>query len=258
MPQAEPNGVSVLDAENRPVLMQVLSKDKATNTYRLLLRPKDVPSVGYTVLHVVPGQRRTDSDLKLNGLTMENSFVRVVLDPKTGCITSLYNKASKFESIVPGECGNMLQAFVDTARSMTQAAVDNLRVEDAWNIDKDYEKQGTNLTMVDSIEVVERGPLREVIRVTRSWSKSKFVQDITLYAGLPRVDVVNDIDWRETYILLKTSFPLDLLESGSHLRDSLRNHRAPHDAATTASMLPDSKFRPCAGPISAIAPTASV
>lgn len=208
MPQAEPNGISVLDADNEPVLMQLLSKDEQTNTYHLLLRPKSVPSVGYTVLHAVPGERKVESDLKLNGLTMENSLIRVVLDPKTGCITSLYQKVSKFESIVAGECGNMLQAFVDNARSMTQAAVDNVRVEDAWNIDKDYEKQGTDLTMLDSIETIEHGPLREVIRITRSWSKSKFVQDITLYAGLPRVDVVNDVDWRETHILLKASFPL--------------------------------------------------
>ncbi len=208
MPQAEPNGISVLDDDNRPVLMQVLSKDEATNTYHLLLKPKNVPSVGYTVLHAVPGQRKIDSDLTLSGSTMENSLLRVVLDPKTGCITSLYQKVARFESIVQGECGNMLQAFVDNARSMTEVNLDSIRVEDAWNIDKDYDKQGTNLTMLTSIQTVERGPLREVIRITRNWSKSKFVQDITLYADVARVDVANDIDWHETHVLLKASFPL--------------------------------------------------
>lgn len=208
MPEAEPNGISVLDAGNQPVPMQVLSKDEATHTYRLLLKPGSVPSVGYTVLHAVPGRRKVESDLKLSGTTMENSQVRVVLDPKTGCITSLYNKVSKFESIVPGQCGNMLEAFVDTGTHITQAGVDTLRVEDAWNIDADYVNHETDLTMLDSIKVIEHGPLREVIRITRHWSKSKFVQDITLYAGLPRVDVVNDIDWHETHVLLKASFPL--------------------------------------------------
>lgn len=207
MPHAEPNGISVLDDDNQPVLMQVLSKDEETNTY-LLLKPKNVPSVGYTVLHAVSGQRKIDSDLSLHGTTMENLLVRVVLDPKTGCITSLYQKVAQFKSIVPGECGNMLQAFVDNARSMTEANLDSIRVEDAWNIDKDYDKQGTNLTMLTSIQTVERGPLREVIRVARSWSKSRFVQDITLYAGVARVDVVNDVDWHETHVLLKASFPL--------------------------------------------------
>jgi len=208
MPQAEPSGISVLDADNRPVLMQVLSKDERTHTYQLLLKLNHVPSVGYTVLHAVPGQQKVASDLKLNGTTMENSLVRVVLDPKTGCITSLYNKAAKFESIAAGQCGNMLQAFVDTGTHITQAGVDTLRIEDAWNIDADYVNHETDLTMLDSIETIERGPLRAVIRITRHWSKSKFVQDITLYAGLGRVDVVNDIDWHETHVLLKASFPL--------------------------------------------------
>ena len=64
------------------------------------------------------------------------------------------------------------------------------------------------LTHADSVQLIEKGPLRAVIRVTRTWQNSKFVQDITLYAGLDRVDIVNDIDWHETHILLKAAFPL--------------------------------------------------
>lgn len=208
MPQSTPNGISVLDADNQPVLMQILSKDEATNTYHLLLQPRNVPSVGYTVLHAVPGQRKVTSDLALWGTTMENTFLRVTLDPKTGCITSLYQKAEKFESIAPGQCGNKLETFVDTGRSLTEHNLDSIRVEDAWNIDKDYGKQETDLMTVTSIETIERGPLRDVIRITRHWNKSTFIQDITLYAATPQLDVINDIDWHETHVLLKASFPL--------------------------------------------------
>jgi alpha-mannosidase len=197
MPRPEPNGIAVVDAGGKPVLMQVLGKDDATNTYQLLLQAQDVPSVGYTVLYVVAGQRKVASDLELHGTTMENSLLRVVLDAKTGCITSLYQKTTGVESIASGQCGNLLQTFVD-----------NSPVEDAWNIDKDFEKYTTNLTMLDSMKVVEQGPLRDVIRITRSWSKSKFVQDIVLEAGSPRVDVVNNIDWHESHVMLKAAFPL--------------------------------------------------
>ncbi|QHS51610.1 glycoside hydrolase family 38 C-terminal domain-containing protein [Edaphobacter sp. 12200R-103] len=237
MPQPTPNGISVLDADNKPVLVQVLSKDEATNTYHLLLRPGNVPSVGYTVLHAVPGQRKVTSDLALRGTTMENAFLRVTLDPKTGCITSLYQKKVKFESIVPGQCGNKLETFVDTGRSLTEHNLDSIRVEDAWNIDKDYDKQETDLLALSSIETIERGPLREIIRITRHWSKSTFVQDITLYASTPHVDVVNNIDWHETHVLLKASFPLTATSSaatyeipyGSIERSTSRNN--PVDAA---------------------------
>jgi alpha-mannosidase len=197
MPQAEPNGISVLDAQGRPVLTQILSQDASTHTYHLLLEPKNVPSIGYTVLHAVPGKRTVVSDLKVDGTTLENSVLRVVIDPKNGCIDSLYDKQSHFESLVAGSCGNLLQAFVN-----------NPKEYDAWNINPNYVKYGTNLTMADSVQVVERGPVRSMVRITRHWDKSTFVQNIILYAGLDRVDVVNDVGWHETHILLKAGFTL--------------------------------------------------
>jgi alpha-mannosidase len=208
MPHATPNGIAVLDASGQPVPMQVLSHDTSTNTYHLLLKPKSVPAIGYAVLHAVPGRREVASDLTVHGTTLENGLLRVTLDPKTGCITSLYRKDAKFESIAPGQCGNKLETFVDTGRSLTEANLDSIRVEDAWNIDKGYSTQETDITQLTSIETIEHGPVREVIRITRHWSQSTFVQDMTLYANTPHVDVVNDIDWHETHVLLKASFPL--------------------------------------------------
>jgi len=197
MPQAKPNGISVLDAQGRLVPVQVLSSDKDTHTYHLLLQPKDVPSVGYTVLHAVPGSRPVKTDLHPSGTTLENSLLRVVIDPKNGCITSLYDKQSHFESLAPGSCGNLLQGFVDTPKEY-----------DAWNINPNFAQHGTDLTMADSVQLVEVGPIRDVVRITRHWDKSKFVQNIILYAGMDRVDVVSDVDWHETHILLKASFKL--------------------------------------------------
>ncbi len=69
-------------------------------------------------------------------------------------------------------------------------------------------KHETDITAADSVQVVERGPVRSIVRVTRHWDKSTFVQNIILYAGMDRVDVVNDVDWHETHILLKAAFAL--------------------------------------------------
>jgi alpha-mannosidase len=62
--------------------------------------------------------------------------------------------------------------------------------------------------MVDSVQLAEHDALRAVVRVTRHWQASTFVQDITLYNGLPQVDIVNDIDWHERHKLLKAGFSL--------------------------------------------------
>jgi alpha-mannosidase len=197
MPDPPREGIAVIDAKGNALPLQILSQNAATNSYRLLVEAKNVPSLGYEIVHVVPAKREMPPDLKAIGLTLENEFLRVTVNPQSGCITSLFDKKSAFESIASGGCGNELVAFKDTPKEY-----------DAWNIDADFEKVFTNLDKADSVQLMDRGPLRASIRVSRAWHSSKFVQDIVLYAGLDRVDVVNDIDWHETHILLKAAFPL--------------------------------------------------
>ena len=197
MPRAAA-AVSVLDAKGHVVPSQTVSSDPATHTFRLLLQVDAVPSMGYTVLHAVEGHRDFESDLKVSDLTIENSRVRLVMDPTTGCLTSLYDRRGGFEVIAPGSCGNELQAFHDLPKEY-----------DAWNVDPGtYDVKPTLLHQLDSLEVLESGPLRAVVRLKRSWGQSTFVQDVTLYRGADHVIVSNDVDWHETHILLKAAFPL--------------------------------------------------
>lgn len=198
MPSGSVEKVSVLDAKNKVVPSEVISRDAATSTVHLLIHAEAVPSMGYQVLHVVPNEHGFKSDLASSGTTLENANLRVVVDPQTGCITSMFDKRAQFETLAKGGCGNELQAFKDTPKSY-----------DAWNIDPGTLDQPPTLVHnVDSVQRIEQGPLRSTIRVTRTWQSSKFVQDLTLFAGSDQVLVTNDIDWHETHILLKASFPL--------------------------------------------------
>jgi alpha-mannosidase len=190
--------VSVLDSENHVLPSEVLSKDSATHQFKLLVKAENVPSIGYAVLHVVPGKKSFVSDLSVHGLTLENAALRVTVDKTTGCITSLFDKKSGFESLASGACGDELQLFKDTPKEY-----------DAWNIDPGtLDQPPDKLDSADSVEVVENTPLRAVIRVTKHTEKSKFVQDIVLYSGDDQVVVKNDIDWHEDHKLLKAAFPL--------------------------------------------------
>jgi alpha-mannosidase len=190
--------VSVLDAKGAVLPSEVLSRNASTGSFHLLVDVHDVPSMGYEVLHVVPGHRPFSSDLRVTGTTLENAALRVVVDPKTGCITSLYDRKSRFETLAAGSCGNELQTYKDTPKDY-----------DAWNIDPGtYDVPPTRLDDADSVEVVEKGPMRGVIRVTRHWQSSKFVQEIVLEEGSDQAVVVNDVDWHETHVLLKAAFAL--------------------------------------------------
>jgi alpha-mannosidase len=156
-----------------------------------------MPALGYEVLHVVPETREPQTDLVARETTLENSLVRITVDANKGCITSIFDKENQFESIATGGCGNELIAFRDTPKDF-----------DAWNIDADFAKDFVRLDHAESVRLIEQGPLRATIRVTRKWQNSRFVQDISLYARLKRVDIGNEIDWHETHVLLKAAFPL--------------------------------------------------
>jgi alpha-mannosidase len=62
----------------------------------------------------------------------------------------------------------------------------------------------------DSVELVEQSPLRAVVRVKKHTEKSQFVQDITVYPGVPRVDIKMTADWNEKHVLLKVAFPVSV------------------------------------------------
>jgi len=71
---------------------------------------------------------------------------------------------------------------------------------------------------------VHFSPVRAVIRVkksflglskeryspTENFPSSFFIQDITLYAGMDRIDVKMKSDWWETHMFLKVAFPVDV------------------------------------------------
>lgn len=197
LPTPSANSVTVVDAENHVIPSQILSSDQKTGTYKLIIDVPNVPSMGYKILHVIPGTKPFTTDLKADGYTLENANLKVVVDPKNGCITSIYDKKAHFESLAAGACGNQLQTFHDLPKDY-----------DAWNIDPGTLAHFTPIENVDSIQLVEKGPLEAVIRISRTWQNSKFVQEIVLEDGSDQVNVINDIDWHETHVLLKAAFPL--------------------------------------------------
>src|ERR1700728_5038571 len=53
MPSAIEVATSVVDAQGHVLPSEVLGTDLATHTYRMLVDVKNVPSMGYTILHVI-------------------------------------------------------------------------------------------------------------------------------------------------------------------------------------------------------------
>ena len=197
--------MEILDAKDHPVMSQVVETDAATHQFTVLARVSDVPALGYTVLHAAVAtapQRAGVSDLNLrdtgSAFALENAHLKLSIDKKTGCITSLYSEDTKSEFLAANGCGNELQTYVDKPTNY-----------DAWNIDPGtLDGTMTPISEVDAVAVTADGPLRKTVRITRTWNKSHFVQDISLDAGADVVSVANDVEWHETHVLLKAAFPL--------------------------------------------------
>jgi alpha-mannosidase len=177
--------------------------DDKTSVSDVRLHVLHVPALGYKVVWVGAGARgkqAAESDASAsesgNAITLENATIRVSVDKQTGCITSLFQKKSNFETLASGACGNQLQFFKDTPKDY-----------DAWNIDPGtLDVPPATIDHADSVELVKTA--EPGIRVTRHWQNSKFVQAFSLSAEGDMVNVDNEIDWHEAHILLKTAFPL--------------------------------------------------
>jgi alpha-mannosidase len=200
--------IEVVDASGKTVPSQLLKLDGETNRAHLLVQVS-VPALGYQTYYVGATARpvKRVSAVKSSSDTLENEFVRLRVDPHTGCLTSLFDKRSNAESLARAEtdtggpkdsiCGNLLQAFRDKPKQW-----------DAWNIDADFEKEHWDLTQADEVKLIESGPLRATIQVKQHFQNSTFIRNIMVTAGTPRVDVRMIAEWHEKHILLKVGFPL--------------------------------------------------
>ena len=133
------------------------------------------------------------------GHVLENAVLRVVVDTD-GLLSSVYDRTADREVLAPGARGNLLQLHPDHPNQW-----------DAWDIDRHYRRRHTDLTAAESVELVEPGPLRAVVRVVRAFGDgSRITQDLVLRAGSRRLDVVTEVDWHESEKVLKAAFGLDV------------------------------------------------
>lgn len=124
---------------------------------------------------------------------LENAHVRVEIGTD-GTLASVFDKRADRETL--RDRGNQLWAYSDKPRAW-----------DAWDIDETYETIGEEIRGVESIEIVEEGPIRAAVRVTREFRNSTIVQTYQLMAESSRIDIETEIDWHERLTLVRTQFP---------------------------------------------------
>jgi len=137
---------------------------------------------------------------------LENEFLRVEFNPASGNIARLYDKQNKREALRSE--GHFLVALEDTEeQSKKIQETGDEKAGHAWDIGLTGNKW--DLSKADSIELTERGPVRATMRIVRRFRNSEFVQNVSLLAGVPRVDVEMSMDWRECNTFVKAGFAVN-------------------------------------------------
>jgi alpha-mannosidase len=225
--QGSLDGAAVFDEAGNEVPSQVAPGSGGYRPVRMLFLARDVPSAGHRVYWVRDagaGKAKFDAVAATKEKVESDRFILEV-DPASGCFTRLFDKAAAREvlgaspPLVPAAGpasgkpadapqgqplgGNLLQLLGDRGAMS------------AWYIT--YTGEQWALDRGAKAQVVERGPVRAVLRITRTFKDDRpghsfgplsvFQQDVAVYHGVGRIDLMHEIDWHERYKMLKLAFP---------------------------------------------------
>jgi alpha-mannosidase len=182
-----------------PPLQTGFPISEAKGQTHLLFQAKDIPAIGYKIVWLCPTDTPPENDNPNpnNEFILENEYLRVIVNPNTGDLSSIFDKQNQRE-ILSG-AGNQLQAFEDKGQYW-----------DAWNIDPNYHQHPLPPTQLKSIQWLEQGNLRSRLQVIRQLGQSQFCQEYILTSDSPLLKIATTVDWQERQVLVKAAFPLTL------------------------------------------------
>ncbi|MDI6765473.1 MAG: glycoside hydrolase family 38 C-terminal domain-containing protein [Bacteroidota bacterium] len=207
LPEADYNDYSIFDVSGKEIPSQIIQKDRYHRD--IIFTAENIPSLGYKLFELRKQKSAAVSkNFSAAQALLENEFFTVILDPATGWVTSIVDKRNGRE-ILSG-LGNELQMLEDKPSAW-----------DAWNIGLTGKQFPTSLR---KIEVIENGPVRATLRITRDYLKpgvkkeaptqdypsTFFTQEISLYDGIDYIDFKTDVDWWEEKTMLKVAFPISV------------------------------------------------
>lgn len=193
----------VQDSEMVDIPFQNVRSSRSNDSHSDTVFTAKVPAMGYRTywLWNTDTEKADDykysgsTSLRVNDVTIENDRISVTFDKKTGAVSSFITKCDSFD-------------YSDGKLFGVPQVIDNTK-PDTWahNIFKfdkliDYMK-------AESVEVVENGPVRAVVRIKYVYNKSYIINDYILGDGADYLRVKSKAMWQEPLTIVKAPFTLD-------------------------------------------------
>ena len=165
---------------------------------------ENFPAGGYKTYYIdVTKKGNPAASLAVNDNTFETDFFIVKFDMKTGGITSLFDKRSNTEYVKDGKELNQLKMYLEDKKGGMKS----------WTINKIVKEEYVD--NVESVKVVEKGPVRACVETVKTWGKSRFIERAYIYKSYPRIEYDMEVHWLETGSdttdspMLRALFPLN-------------------------------------------------
>lgn len=185
--------VRVYDKEHNEIPSQVVHKSGKEFDIVVLA---DVEAMGFTVYDVVADNEpcKCKTDLKVSEHVLENSKYRLIFN-KNGDIASLADK----------KLGRQL---LDAPIKMAVLHDTGGLNYPSWEMrKKDIDAEPYLYANTPTFEIVENGPARCAIKVSRNMGYSTIVQTVSLSADGEFIRVENQVNWQTRRSMLKAVFP---------------------------------------------------
>lgn len=191
----------VKDSEGNDVTFQNVRSSRSNDSHRDTLFMAKVPALGYATYwmrlqpHNIDVSFSAPADVQAEGLSIENKYIKAVFDEKTGYIISLVDKKSGYD-------------WASKEKPVAVPIVIDDHTADTWahNVFRFHDIKG--VCELESIELVEKGPARALVRVRQKFGESHLTQDFSLSSGQRILHVKCKVIWQEDFTMLKMSFPV--------------------------------------------------
>jgi len=189
---------SIIDEKGQAIPVQRIQSSANVGDWRQrVVFIADIPALGYRVYHNI--NKRSDAssfreELSASDNFIENEWFLLEIDQSSGYIKRLYDKKNRVEVFGGDSC---IPVVVEDH-------------SDTWGHGVDEFRNDVGTFGNASVKLVEKGPVRATIRVESSYNKSFMRTYISIYRGLPYVELRFSLNWNEQHKALKLSFKVNV------------------------------------------------
>ncbi len=190
----------VEDSNGNEVIFQNVRSSRSNDSHLDTVFKAKVPALGYATCWLWHEDSEFteasvfETDVNADEFSLENKYIKAVFDEKTGGIKSLITKEDGTEYIGGEFC---IPTVVDNSEPDTWA-------HNIFKFDKEIAKM-----QLKSIELVENGAARAVMRVKHVYNGSYLTQDYILESESKLIRVKCRVLWQEPLTILKMPVTVD-------------------------------------------------